>query len=1256
MSIINTNPQRVDVSRGLRELLMRNGIQARVAFSNDGKPILIVKGHDSPEIEYKISDRQLNDLMQWSDSYRSVNRTAYNTFVNIVKNDFHCPATFVYAANAFSPVATGLHGYRIGVGEYGNNPRWYGGFGGWRNHLYGGMYGSLWRGGFRPALLWGGGGPFHGRMIGGRYFANYTQPWVSERPDGRLKPGEMQSGGYGFYWKGNLQKREEEVEVKDIRPVELQPMPRNKHVIPFYSPSAWSKSHWNDVLDSHGIVVDEKKGTITIQSKALRADVVFTEKDDPDIRKKIKAIMCDKLAAEPKKGTFKGVKASDKKTSYSVTDRVFLINEIIDSKFKDKVTKDMLFSNEMINIEAKPECKAEIEKDYIVQDQRKAAKLQSELVQNQRQYAEDLLKQDIDVMRARIYNDPNAVNGREIAAVLGEKGWFVNRSHGRELNVGEIRVDKVGDKFYMSADVNGEVMQKEISAKAYGKFLNYDDAHRLNMFASTFDEVKIDDAAIKGGRSVYDYGNESAFSNKMPISYEDRLSVIQGYGVDAQAIADYASSMGVAVNTEAFQIGVNPNPEVYQTEVLKADAEKMKIIKGNNYDPYNGGMTVQQRLDYINSLTGGNRLTMEGLTKFAIENRDEIFRRNVSIGRIDVNDMPLDGKLGVKPAVVENITEEEINRGEISFEPKKPASSREIITDGAAEYFNSNGMIQRMFIQGGNKPQVEIQKVCVSQRPDGSYMLYADVNGIQERRPISQEKAEKFAHSDNMGKMKIACDTLNLEIAERSKVCSDALKDLNKGHYIVDGDGKHVGEINSITAEKNNEGNYVLKVVTKGEDGQNNTETFQLSKNEYRNFSQGDTSEKMSVLHSVSGGKFNYDGTIHNENLSIEEKKELNEGDLQRLVNDQKNEYKAYVGDAEVKIYFKDHFISVSMDGNEYHNTLSNKDFNRFLKGNEEQKKAVLAKYFPGDFDLTRLNPSDVYKLGGVGKDSTVSFRKNGKDYIVQANIGDDVFVKGINSKEYEQFKVADTKGKAALMDKWMAGSTEWNTISDGVSTEKDNGIGKGRNAGVAASEKRDEKKSIWEGRLSDSVDGNSLKDVNHKKGWFREGEGGREVSVGEIRVEKIDSNDKDGKYSMSAVINGEVVRHEISQKQYDKFLAMDDGGRMKLFSKIFPEVDMKTLPQHKFNLGAAILAGLVGVAEVAHDIAHIGILPPPHRHHHNNGAIISVEGYYKPGVGDGRVVVVRDAAAMAAGNFNDADGRMRDDQREIDNAKGRGV
>lgn len=78
-------------------------------------------------------------------------------------------------------------------------------------------------------------------------------------------------------------------------------------------------------------------------------------------------------------------------------------------------------------------------------------------------------------------------------------------------------------------------------------------------------------------------------------------------------------------------------------------------------------------------------------------------------------------------------------------------------------------------------------------------------------------------------------------------------------------------------------------------------------------------------------------------------------------------------------------------------------------------------------------------------------------------------------------------------------------------------------------------------------MDGNDLAYIHPDKGWYREGRHGREVTVDEIRVEPTET---EGKYRMTAVIDGEAVSHEITQKQYDKFMAIDDYHRLKLFPR----------------------------------------------------------------------------------------------------------
>lgn len=161
------------------------------------------------------------------------------------------------------------------------------------------------------------------------------------------------------------------------------------------------------------------------------------------------------------------------------------------------------------------------------------------------------------------------------------------------------------------------------------------------------------------------------------------------------------------------------------------------------------------------------------------------------------------------------------------------------------------------------------------------------------------------------------------------------------------------------------------------------------------------------------------------------------------------------------------------------------------------------------------------------------------------------------------------------------------------------------------------------------SVDGRNLELENDRKGWYREGKHGREVEVTGITAYRTDV---DGQYVMTAQINGQTVSHEITQKQYDKFMALDDYHRMKLFSSIFKEVDMKTRPEARSNLGSQILGALTAGAVVAGEVAHGFHRPPPQG---GDLTIINVNGhaprpYFKPGVDSPNDIAARNFEAMA--------------------------
>ena len=462
----------MDLSTGLQDILRKNGMQAHISLAKDGGRELIVLGHDSPVLTYKLNEKQVEDLMGWGTTYE--NKKAYNTFASIVKDDFYMPQNFVSASNAFGRVAMGLHGYRIGHGEYGYDARparrtpWFAPFS---------RQGRGWAGdfvGYAPRTE-----GFHLRRIGDHAYRPWGGgPMVTERPDNRVKPGEMLSGGYGFYFKGH--QKETPVEVLDqisiepkIKPLEAAPRPQGQG-IPYSSVITsdvyFSNDKFQEVLKSHGIVIDEAKKTLTIQSNLSKVDLQYDLKPE-----ELQKLMANKVSG---------------KGGVSVDARLAIINEVIGKDFDTKLTKDMLETKELVSLDLKPEVRQEVEAPFIEQERR---------IAEQQRLAEARAEQRRE--SERIERDPNAINGREIQTILGNKGWFQPVSNGREMVVGEIRVDKtLNGTYVMEAEVNGRLLAHSISAKDYQKFLELDDAHRLKMFDKVFNEVEIKSAH---GESLY---------------------------------------------------------------------------------------------------------------------------------------------------------------------------------------------------------------------------------------------------------------------------------------------------------------------------------------------------------------------------------------------------------------------------------------------------------------------------------------------------------------------------------------------------------------------------------------------------------------------------------------------------------------------------------------------------------------------------------------------------------------------------------
>lgn len=562
-------PRAVDLSQGLQEVLRKNGMQAHISFGGDGSPELIVLGHDSPVLNYKLNDKQVQDLMGWGSTY--VNKKAYNTFTSLVRNDFNMPDNFVSASNAFGRVAMGLHGYRIGHGEYGYDARgprmpWFSLFS---------RHGRGWAGdfvGFAPRHE-----RFHLRRIGDHAYHPYGGPVVAERPDGRIKPGEMRSGGYGFYYKG--QQQETSVDVLDqiaiepkIKPLEAAARPQGKGIplseainLKSDVTKAFSTDAFLEVMASHGIVIDAAKKTMVVQSNLSKVDIQYDL--EPEELQKLTA------------ATIRG------KGGVSVDERLAVVNKVIAKDFSTPVTKEMLETKELVSLELKPEAREEVEAPFIEQERRMAE--QQRLEEARAQHRAQQQERD-----ERIERDPNAINGRMIQEILGNKGWFQPVTNGREMYVGEIRVDKTAvGTFVMEAEVNGRLLAHTISAKDYNKFLELDDEHRLKMFDKVFKEVEIKSAH---GRSLYDDDVYLSHDGQSIVQGQDiniaRATTNSVDGVTLQAFNEKKGFYRERANgreVEVGQISVEPkeNGKYKMTAVINGQAISHEITQ-KQYDKF----------------------------------------------------------------------------------------------------------------------------------------------------------------------------------------------------------------------------------------------------------------------------------------------------------------------------------------------------------------------------------------------------------------------------------------------------------------------------------------------------------------------------------------------------------------------------------------------------------------------------------------------------------------------------------------------
>lgn len=477
MTIIrkNTNPRATDVAPQLQSVLHANGMQAHISLSETGTYQLVTISHNSSQPRYyDLNEKQLDALVNGGTN--TWNKNAYNTFVSIVKDDYYIPGSWVAAKNANSPVNHGLWGHTIMDGEYGyRDPRFRPfagpGFGKFDNSLLGFLFG---------------GDRYHIRRVAGRpYFAN-SAPVVVERPDGRLKPGELKSGSYGFYDKGNQKKDALSNLEVDVKPRVLErpkgkALPLKDYITGYSTLLTFSGAGFAEVLSSHGIVVDKDKKTLTIKSDGVNKNLEYTLTDE-----ELNTILNDKLRFTDTRGKKKHV---HNKNAPNISERLDVINKVIANDFADKITVDHLQSKDYINIKLKPETAASL---GLLEKQANAYNKNIDTLDlDMRELRQDYRTGFIDK-----WNSIGVVDGRTLSE---DKGFYLPMNKGRRVAVGEIQAYPTNDgtktSYRMTAVINNQVMSHEISKDDYIKFINYDDEHRLQLFDKVFDEVKIKSAS-----------------------------------------------------------------------------------------------------------------------------------------------------------------------------------------------------------------------------------------------------------------------------------------------------------------------------------------------------------------------------------------------------------------------------------------------------------------------------------------------------------------------------------------------------------------------------------------------------------------------------------------------------------------------------------------------------------------------------------------------------------------------------------------
>lgn len=331
------------------------------------------------------------------------------------------------------------------------------------------------------------------------------------------------------------------------------------------------------------------------------------------------------------------------------------------------------------------------------------------------------------------------VNGREIARD-GNRSFQVNVEGGRELNVGEIQVREKDGKSLMVADIDGVLTAKDISSKCYEDFLRGDKNQKMELFASTFEDVKIGESNRQGSYGkLISMGYDNAFDYPSEEAAKKQFVEGQIEGYTPEKFKDYLLSKGIDVDPERGVVSISTgydkdgNPiKGKQDTIVKIDKNIARAIMNGNFT--GDSIDIENRIALLKNVVYD-------------ANKSEDVKEHLE--KISFKDAVGHSSLSVKG----ELRDIEARDGEKEF--LLHGKSREINPQLLDAISKAGALRERETGRAVNIQSLKLVKAGVDKQGQPVYMLKGLVDGKELNIQLTKEQAIDLMKYDDMKRVEL---------------------------------------------------------------------------------------------------------------------------------------------------------------------------------------------------------------------------------------------------------------------------------------------------------------------------------------------------------------------------------------------------------------------------------------------------------------------------------------------------------------------